>query len=180
MREDEPAADPSSPPNRRMSDDVLAESADVAADQFAPPSPSPSSTALTLAAVAVGGAAGALARYELASAIPVGGDGFPWSTLTINLSGAALLGFLLTLLLERRPPTRYLRPLLGTGFTGAYTTWSTFMVDADQLISHHHVALAVLYVLVSLVGGLAAVTLSVAGTRRLPRSRLTPVVGVRP
>jgi len=163
-----------------VSDDPLAESADVGADQYPPRSASPASTALTLVAGAGGGAAGALARYELALAIPVGGDGFPWSTLTINLSGAALLGFLLTLLLERRRPTRYLRPLLGTGFTGAYTTWSTFMVDADQLISHHHVALAVLYVLVSLVGGLAAVTLSVAGTRRLPRSRLTPVAAVRP
>jgi CrcB protein len=180
VREDEPAADPSSPTDRSSRDDVLAESADVAADQFPPSAMSPASTALTLISIAIGGAAGALTRYELARAIPVSTDGFPWSTLAINLSGAALLGFLLTLLLERRPPTRYLRPLLGTGFTGAYTTWSTFMVDADQLISHHHVALAVLYVLVSLVGGLAAVTLSVAGTRRLPRSRLTPVVAVRP
>jgi fluoride exporter len=129
----------------------------------------------TLGAVAVGGALGALTRYEVALAIPTGTDGFPWSTWLINVSGSLFLGFLLTVLAERRTPTRYVRPFLGTGFTGGYTTWSTFVVDADLLVHHGHPVVAVVYVAATLVAGLGAVVVGVWGTRRLPISRLTPL-----
>lgn len=122
---------------------------------------------LVLLAVAVGGAAGTLTRYEVALAIPAASDGFPWSTLLINLSGAAFLGVLLTLLTERRPPTPYLRPLLGTGFAGGYTTWSTFMVDTDLLVHHHHPVVAVAYGVITVVGGLGLLVGAVATTRRM-------------
>jgi fluoride exporter len=128
-----------------------------------------------LAAVAVGGALGALARYGVALALPTAGYGFPFSTWLINVSGSLFLGFLLTVLTERRPPNLYARPLLGTGFTGGYTTWSTFMVDADLLFQHGHAVTAVLYIAATLAGGLAAVRLGVWATRHLPTSRLTPL-----
>jgi fluoride exporter len=128
-----------------------------------------------LAAVGVGGALGAVARYGVAVALPTAGYGFPFSTWLINVTGSLFLGFLLTVLTERRAPSRYARPFLGTGFTGGYTTWSTFMVDADLLLQHDHPVTAVLYIAATLAGGLAAVRFGVWGTRRLPTSRLTPL-----
>jgi CrcB protein len=129
---------------------------------------------LTLLAVALGGALGALARYEVALSVPAAGNGFPFSTLLINLSGAAFLGFLLTVLTERRPPTLYVRPLLGTGFAGGFTTWSTFMVDTDLLVHHHHPVIAAVYAAATVIGGLGLLAAAVGATRRLPTGRLTP------
>jgi CrcB protein len=193
------------PPPGRPDDDPLATSADLAASDLPSPAPPgaepprgevrraagppgdrgrrPAQAAraresLTLLAVASGGALGALTRYEVALAVPAASDGFPFSTLLINLSGAAFLGFLLTVVTERRPPTRYIRPLLGTGFAGGFTTWSTFMVDTDLLVHHHHPVVAAGYAVATVVGGLGVLAASVRATRRLPPSRLTP--GPRP
>jgi fluoride exporter len=139
----------------------------------------PGSESRVLAAVAVGGALGALARYGVALALPTSGNAFPLSTWLINISGSLFLGFLLTVLTERRPPNRYARPFLATGFTGGYTTWSTFMVDTDLLVQHHHPLTAILYVLATLSGGLGAVAVGICATRRLPASRLTPLPSPR-
>jgi fluoride exporter len=76
---------------------------------------------MRLVAVMMGGAAGALARWTIELGVPSVG-GFPLATLLINVTGAFALGVLLW---ERLAPTRYLRPLLGIGFLGAYTTFST-------------------------------------------------------
>jgi CrcB protein len=175
------------PPPGRPHTDPLSTSADLSPSDLPPLDGQPSDgqpgsrgraprarESLTLLAVAVGGALGALARYEVALAVPTAADGFPFSTLLINLSGAAFLGFLLTVLTERRPPTRYLRPLLGTGFAGGFTTWSTFMVDTDLLVHHHHPVVAVVYAVTTVVGGLGVVAAAVGATRRLPAGRLTP------
>src|ERR1700722_12411120 len=78
-----------------------------------------------LAAVATGGAFGAVSRYAISLAIPETTAGFPWATFLINITGSAVLGFLITLILEQFPRGRLARPLLGTGFIGAYTTFST-------------------------------------------------------
>lgn len=126
-------------------------------------------------AVAAGGAAGAPARYELTKLITVAKDGFPTATFWINVSGSFVLGFLLVLILERFPPTRYLRPLIATGFLGAYTTFSTFAVETALLAKDHHAATALLYVAASLAAGLAAAVGGVVAARRLiPTPRLTP------
>jgi fluoride exporter len=109
-----------------------------------------------LAAVAVGGAIGAPLRYELGLAVSTPAGGFPLATFLINVSGSLVLGVLVTLIAERWPPTTYLRPFAATGILGAYTTWSTFMVDTDQLVQGDHVAVAAGYVVASLVAGLAA------------------------
>jgi protein CrcB len=95
-----------------------------------------------LLAVAAGGLVGTIARYELALEIPARRGAFPMSTFVINVTGSFVLGILLTLLVERWRPHEYIRPLLATGLIGAYTTWSTFVVDADDLIKAGHAGTA--------------------------------------
>jgi CrcB protein len=109
-----------------------------------------------LAAVAAGGALGAPARYGIALAITVTPGTFPWGTFWINVSGSFALGLLLAVLLARFPGDRYLRPFLATGFLGAYTTYSTFAVEADLLLHNGHVGVALAYAGASLGTGLGA------------------------
>lgn len=116
----------------------------------------------TLAAIAAGGALGAPARYELDLAWTSPAHGIPWATFTANASGCFVLGALLVLVLERWPPTRYVRPFAATGFVGAYTTWSTFVVEMSLLTKDGHAGTAALYGALSLVTGLVA---TVAGMR---------------
>ena len=124
-----------------------------------------------LAAVALGGALGAPARYGVAQIIHVAKNGFPWATFWTNISGSLVLGFMLVLILEHFPPTRYLRPFVATGFLGAYTTYSTFAVETDLLIKNGHAALGASYAAASLVAGLLAVWLGIWAGRvfRVPR-----------
>jgi CrcB protein len=128
-----------------------------------------------LAAVAAGGVLGAPARYELALALPARSGSFPLSTFVINVTGSLVLGALLTLIVEKWPPTEYLRPFAATGVLGAYTTWSTFMVDTDMLLKAGHVLLAVGYVAATLSAGLAAVYLGILLVRTWP----PPLLGRR-
>ena len=121
-----------------------------------------------LLAIAAGGALGAPARYGVAQVITVRPDHFPWATFATNVSGSFALGFLLVLLIHRFPPTRYLRPFFATGFLGAFTTFSTFAVETDLLVSHGHAATAATYALASIVVGLGAVWVGIAGGRRVP------------
>jgi CrcB protein len=120
--------------------------------------------------VAVGGAAGALARYGLSCAFPVATGHFPTTTLLINLSGAFLLGALLEALLRRGRPDHWLRMLGGVGVLGAFTTFSTLANETALLGRDGHTATAVAYDAASLVGGVAAVVLGlvVAGWRYRP------------
>jgi len=116
-------------------------------------------------AVAVGGVAGALARYGLGVAFPTATGSFPATTLAINLTGAFLLAVLVGVV-ARTPAPDWLRPLLGTGLLGGYTTFSTFAVETDRLISTDHTGLAVGYLAASLLGGVAASTLGIAAAAR--------------
>ena len=75
------------------------------------------------------------------------------ATFLINVTGAFALGLLGVLLWERLPPTRYLRPLLGIGFLGAYTTFSTMAMEGVRLLDGGRPGLAVGYWLVTLLGG---------------------------
>jgi CrcB protein len=112
-----------------------------------------------LGAVALGGFAGGEARYLLGLAFPTPHAGFPATTFAINVSGAFILALLLVLILEVWPPTKYLRPLLCTGFCGAYTTFSTWMVDADRLFAAGRYGLAAADLFGALAAGLAATVL---------------------
>jgi fluoride exporter len=120
-----------------------------------------------LAAVGAGGFVGALGRYELGLAWPTPAGHLPWVTFAINVSGAFLLGFVLTLLLERVGPTRYVRPFFCVGVLGAWTTMSTFAVEGDVLIKDGYVPTALLYVLATVIVGVAVTWVGVALARSL-------------
>jgi CrcB protein len=107
-----------------------------------------------LAVISVGGMLGAAARFKLAEALPTKPGHFPWATLWTNLSGSFLLGFLLIVLLERFPPTRYVRPFIATGIFGAFTTMSTYTVETALLMKDDHAATAVLYGVSSIAAGI--------------------------
>src|SRR5437588_8186748 len=121
-----------------------------------------------LGAIALGGALGAPARYGMAQLVHVAPDTFPWATFWTNITGSFALGLVLALILERFPPTRYLRPFIATGFLGAYTTYSTFAVETDLLIKNGHAAVGLAYALGSLGAGLGAVWAGI-WLARLPR-----------
>ena len=121
-----------------------------------------------LAAIALGAALGAPARYGVAQVIHVSANTFPWATFWTNISGSLVLGLFLTLILERFPPSRYLRPFVATGFVGAYTTYSTFAVETDLLVRNGHAVLGLAYGIASLGAGLGAVWAGM-WLARLPR-----------
>jgi CrcB protein len=106
--------------------------------------------------VAIGGAAGAAARYGVAQWVNSRlGWTFPWGTLTVNVTGSFIIGVLLTLLVARgSDPT--LRLLLVTGFLGGYTTFSSFSFETITLLHAQQWLLALLYVAGSLLLGLLA------------------------
>ncbi|MEZ0494024.1 fluoride efflux transporter CrcB [Kineococcus sp. TBRC 1896] len=124
-----------------------------------------------VALVAVGGAAGTLVRWAVSAAVPAL-DGFPAATLTVNVVGSFLLGWLLEHLVRRGPETptalRW-RLGLGTGFCGGLTTWSSFAVEVDRLTSTGSAGTAAGYVLASLAAGLLAVVAGVALAGRRAR-----------
>lgn len=124
-----------------------------------------------LAAVALGGLLGGLARYLLEIAFPTPVGGFPSTTFAINVSGSFVLALLLVFVLEIRAPTRYVRPFAGIGFLGAFTTFSTWMVDSDRLLGDRHYAVAVFNVFGSLFAGLAATCLGLVIGRAVRAGR---------
>lgn len=109
------------------------------------------------AAVIVGGILGAEGRYGLSVAVPHAPAAFPWSTVYINIIGCFGLGVLMSLLNQLSSPHRLVRPFVGIGIIGGFTTFSTFTVDAERLIEHHRAGIAGLYVLCTLTTAAAAV-----------------------
>lgn len=119
-------------------------------------------------AVAVGGAVGALARYGLSEAFPTATGSFPATTLVINVTGAFLLAALVGALARRPARSLLWRPLLGTGLLGGYTTFSTFAVEADRLVSTGHSGLAAAYLAGTLAAGALATAAGLAAVTGLP------------
>ena len=110
-----------------------------------------------LAAIAVGGAAGTLLRAGLAQALPPTTKGFPVDTFVVNMAGCLLIGLVVVAAMERGVPSPYFRPLIGTGFCGGLTTFSTLAVETDLLIRAGAAGMAVAYVGASVGAGLVAV-----------------------
>src|SRR5437764_13548450 len=119
-----------------------------------------------LAAIFAGGSVGAIARAEVAQALSVKSGQWPWATFLVNIIGAFLLGYLTTRLQERLPLSAYRRPLLGTGFCGALTTFSTVQVELLRMLDRGAVGLACGYAAASIAAGAVAVALATNLVRR--------------
>jgi fluoride exporter len=117
-------------------------------------------------AVLAGGALGSLARAGTAEAFPTRSGEWPWATFAVNLAGALILGWLTTRLTEMTAPTRYVRFLLGTGFCGALTTFSTFQVETLRLAKDGHAGVAAAYAAASLAAGMLLVVGATVTARR--------------
>lgn len=125
--------------------------------------------------VVAGGAAGTLLREWVSGLLPVGPTDWPVATFVVNLAGCLVLGALLEELAGRGADAghrRRIRLLVGTGFCGGLTTYSTFAVEIDLLIREHAALTALIYAAVTVVAGVTAAALGVAaasGARRLAR-----------
>lgn len=105
--------------------------------------------ARVLAVIFAGGVAGGLARYGVTQTWPGPRYGFPWAVFAINTAGAFALALLIVVLADVRPRGRLLRPLLGTGLLGAFTTFSSVVVAVDRLAAHGHLGTALAYLAAS-------------------------------
>ncbi len=113
-------------------------------------------------AVALGGALGAMGRFGLTSyLIPAGSKQFPWGTLTANILGSALMGLCYVLITDKQWISAEWKPLLMTGFLGAFTTYSTFALESFLLWQQGQTVYAITYAFASLFGCLLAVTSSI-------------------
>ncbi len=114
-----------------------------------------------LAVISAGGVIGALARYGIGRAFPATPGAFPWATFAINVAGCFLIGVLMVVVIHVIPAQTLIRPFLGVGILGGFTTFSTYAVDTVRLLQADSPATAVAY----LFGTLAAAMLAVyAGT----------------
>jgi CrcB protein len=119
------------------------------------------------AAVSAGGALGALARYGVSTAWPHAAGAFAWSTWAVNVSGCFLIGVLMVVAERRLSHRQLIRPFLGTGFLGGYTTFSAFVVDVQQA----RPAVALLYLGATVVAALLAVAAGTALAAAVVRPR---------
>ncbi len=120
-------------------------------------------------AIALGGALGALSRYILSLRVYAWlGRDFPWGTLSVNLSGSFLMGFLVVVLTSRWPVAESLRNGVLVGYLGALTTYSTFALDKLQLLQQGEYLKAGSYMLLSFASCLLAVLAGVWLARQLP------------
>jgi CrcB protein len=124
-----------------------------------------------LGVIAVGGGIGSVLRYGLARALPAAAGDFSVATLVTNLLGSLLLGALVVAVTEVWRPHRLLRPALGTGLLGGFTTFSTFAVEVRGIA----LPVAVAYLAATVVGGLALAAAGMGAVRRIePRLRAAP------
>lgn len=124
-----------------------------------------------IAAIFLGGFAGSLLRSALTHGFPVTGGQWPWPTFTVNMLGAALLGYLIASTQERAAESMYGRSFVGIGLCGALTTFSTMMAELLGMLEASRWALAAGYAGASIAGGLAAVLLASRLARRRGSAR---------
>ncbi|MEU3270864.1 CrcB family protein [Saccharomonospora sp. NPDC006951] len=118
-----------------------------------------------LLVVALGGGLGSLARYGLAEAMPHPEGGFAASTLLTNIGGCLLIGALMVIITDSARPHRLLRPFLGIGILGGFTTFSTYVVDAIESVLAGNAGIAIAYAVASVVASLVAVVAGMLLTR---------------
>ncbi|MEU3464190.1 fluoride efflux transporter CrcB [Streptomyces sp. NPDC006733] len=120
-----------------------------------------------LAVIALGGAAGACARYGAALLWPTPAGAFPWTTLLVNTVGCAVMGVFMVLISEVWAVHPLVRPFFGTGVLGGFTTFSTYAVDIRGLLEHGEPATGLAYLAGTALAALAAVWTGTALGRRL-------------
>ena len=118
-----------------------------------------------LAAVGVGGAVGAAARYGVSTVAPYRDGVFPWGTFLVNVSGSLAIGVLMVLVHAVWASHRYLRPFAGAGVLGGYTTFSTYALESRDLVATGHPLTAVAYLLGSVLTGLTAAAVGILAAR---------------
>jgi CrcB protein len=119
-----------------------------------------------LGAVFAGGAVGSVARAAVGRALSSPAGGWPWATFAVNVLGTLILGWSVTRLQERLPPSAYRRPFLATGVCGGLTTFSTLQLELVDLLRAGDAALALAYAAASLGLGFVAVWGGVRLARR--------------
>ena len=111
-------------------------------------------------AIAIGGAAGAVGRYfvnlGMASIL---GHGFPWGTLVVNIGGSLIMGVLVHVMATSWTVSSDVRAFMTVGVLGAFTTFSTFSLDAVTLYERGQIGLATIYVIVSVTAAVGALVL---------------------
>jgi CrcB protein len=135
--------------------------------------------ATVVAVVATGGMVGAAARHAVTLAMPTAANAVPWPALIVNTSGCLLIGVLMVLIVEARSSHRLVRPFLGVGVLGGYTTFSTYTVDAQTLIAAGRPGVALAYLAGTAVVALVAVQLGVVLTRAVAVPHPSPRNPVR-
>jgi fluoride exporter len=124
-----------------------------------------------LGVIALGGALGALGRLGLATAWPHTTGRFPWATFVTNVSGCFLIGVLMVLISEVWSAHRLIRPFLGVGVLGGFTTFSTYTGDVQQLLAAGAARAGLLYLAGTVIAALLAVYLGITATRLITRRR---------
>jgi CrcB protein len=130
-----------------------------------------------LGVIALGGGLGSVARYGIAMALPATSRGFPWATFVTNVLGCFLIGILMVLVVEVWSAQRLVRPFLGVGVLGGFTTFSTYVEETLELMRPGRVLVAFSYLIGTVICALLAVTiggwLSAWATERVrsPRRR---------
>ncbi|MCX5199877.1 CrcB family protein [Streptomyces sp. NBC_00237] len=123
-----------------------------------------------LAAISAGGALGATARYAALLAWPASAGGFPWAVFGINVVGSGLIGVLMVLVAEDgRSAHRLVRPFLGVGVLGGFTSFSTYAMDVSGLLERGEPLTTLGYLFGTLAGALGAVWAAAVVTRRAVR-----------
>jgi len=117
-------------------------------------------TLINIAAIAAGGALGAVARYLVTLGtnqwmLKTGGH-LPMGTLLVNVLGSFLFGLLLMLLLKLHDTQTLMRLFLLTGFLGSFTTFSTFSFETVALLQSGHTVTALVSIAANLLGALSA------------------------
>jgi CrcB protein len=127
---------------------------------------------MVLAVIALGGGLGALLRYGVGRWWPPQPSGVPWSTFTVNVVGCFAIGILMVLITEVWVAHRLLRPFLGIGLLGGFTTFSTYSLEVRRLLESGAALPAFGYLAGSVVAALGAVVLGM-GVARWATARRT-------
>lgn len=106
---------------------------------------------MILLAIALGGAAGSLARYAVAGTIQQASMQFPWGIFVVNVTGGFVMGIIVELSALKLSIGPELRAFLTVGVLGGYTTFSTFSLDSVLLIERGAYASAAAYIIGSAV-----------------------------